>query len=79
MTVYVDDAKNPYGRMIMCHMLADDVEELHNMATSIGVARRHFQNKTKFLHYDICKQMRSRAVNLGAEEVTTKEMVMRFK
>lgn len=50
MTVYVDNMRAPYGRMLMCHMIADTVDELHRMADRIGVARRWYQGD----HYDIC-------------------------
>lgn len=40
MTVYVDNALIPYGRMQMSHMIADTEEELHQMADDIGVKRK---------------------------------------
>ncbi len=64
--VYVDDMRAPYRRMIMCHMIADTEAELHKMATAIGVARKWYQGD----HYDICLQMRAKAVTLGAVEIT---------
>jgi hypothetical protein len=70
MSVYVDYALNAYGRMIMCHMIADTPAELHEMADKIGVARRWFQAppKASFWHYDIAKSKRAFAVKLGACE-----------
>ena len=75
MTVYVDQPLYKYGRMIMCHMAADTLEELHAMADQVGVARRWFQDKPRFQHYDICKSKRAMAVASGAVEVTPREMV----
>lgn len=71
MSVYVDDAQHQFGRMIMCHMLADEETELHQMANMIGVSRRHFQGD----HYDICKAKRVKAVGYGAVEITQREAV----
>ena len=71
MSVYVDNFRAPYGRMIICHMLADTEAELHAMADAIGVARRWFQGD----HYDICLAKRAKAIALGAVEVTTREIV----
>jgi len=75
MTVYVDDMKAKYGRMVMCHMLADTDEELHAMADRIGVARRWWQSpeKTSGSHYDIALSMRAKAVALGAVEITWRQ------
>ena len=74
MAVYVDDAIWPYGRMMMCHMLADTVDELHSMADRIGVRRKWLQNK-RVPHYDICKSKRALAVKLGAVEVSRERVV----
>lgn len=75
MTVYVDDMRAPFGRMIMCHMIADSDEELHAMADRIGVARRWWQtpSKTSGSHYDIALSKRAAAVAYGAREITLRE------
>lgn len=68
MSVYVDDMRAPYGRMVMCHMIADTADELHAMADRIGVARRWFQKSppASFPHYDIAKSKRDLAIGAGA-------------
>ena len=75
MTVYVDDMRARYGRMVMCHMLADTDDELHAMAAKIGVARRWWQSpeKTSGSHYDIALSKRAVAVAEGAVEITWKQ------
>ena len=70
-TVYVDDMRAPYGRMLMSHMMADSEDELHAMADRIGVAQRWYQGD----HYDICQAKRRLAVAAGAVEVTPRELV----
>jgi hypothetical protein len=54
MPVYVDEAKNPYGRMLMSHMLADTLPELHAMADIVGLKRAWFQGNASTAHYDLC-------------------------
>ena len=68
MSVYVDRAKNGFGRMIMCHLIADTPDELHAMADAIGVARRWFQTSppASFPHYDIAQSKRALAIAAGA-------------
>lgn len=68
MAVYVDDVRHQFGRMIMCHMWADDLDELHAMADAIGIARKWFQQppKASWKHYDISISKKSEAIARGA-------------
>ena len=74
MTVYVDDAYIPYGRMKMCHMVADTEEELHEVADKIGMKREWFQDKS-MPHYDVGMGKRALAVEQGAVEITMRELI----
>jgi hypothetical protein len=67
-SVYVDQERNNFGRMVMCHMFADSLAELHSMATAIGMDRDWFQ-PLSFPHYDVSLSRRARALSLGAVEV----------
>jgi len=72
--VYVDDMRAPYGRMVMCHMLADSTDELLAMADKIGVARRWLQRAgTPKEHFDIARSKRALAIQHGAHEITWTE------
>lgn len=74
MAVYVDNMKAKYGRMTMCHMLADTDDELHAMAERIGVARKwHQYPNTVKSHYDICLTKRALAVQYGAVEIDMRD------
>ena len=76
MAVYVDNFYAGYGRMIMCHMAADTIAELHEMADKIGVARKWFQLPNgRNPHYDICKSKRALAVQLGAIECGPQDII----
>lgn len=70
--VYVDCEQNRLGRMIMCHMFADTLSELHEMADRIGLRRQWFQ-PFSFPHYDVAKGRRAKALALGAVEVNRRE------
>ena len=61
MAVYVDKAQHKLGRMVMCHMLADSMDELLEMADRIGVKRKWFQPRSH-PHFDICKSSRAKAI-----------------
>lgn len=72
MAVYVDTMQAQYGRMKMCHMQADTLAELHEMADKIGVARKWFQcpPKASHPHYDICLSKKRLALKYGATEIS---------
>jgi hypothetical protein len=75
MTVYVDDMYATFGRMKMCHMVADSTDELNAMADKIGVARKWIQKPgTPGEHYDVSIAARTKAVALGAVELTAREL-----
>jgi len=74
MTVYVDDMRAPFGRMVMCHMIADSDDELHAMAACIGVARRWHQAPPRHdSHYDIALSKRALALQFGAVAITWRQ------
>jgi hypothetical protein len=60
---------------LWCHMVSDvDFAELHAFAARLGIARRRFQGD----HYDLHAELRARAVELGAVEVGTGDLVSRM-
>lgn len=75
MSVYVDDMNAPFGRMKMCHMIADTHDELVRMADAIGVKRKWIQYEgTAREHFDICQSMKRKAISLGAIEIPMREL-----
>jgi hypothetical protein len=80
MAVYVDNMRAHYGRLIMCHMIADSTAELLAMAESIGVERKWLQWPGKQNeHFDVCLAMRKRAVKRGAIEITMQELAVKVR
>jgi hypothetical protein len=72
---YVDDMRAGFGRMIMCHLIADTEAELLAMVDKIGVARRWHQHAgTHRSHFDIALSKRAQAVKFGAMEITWKQL-----
>jgi hypothetical protein len=77
MTVYVDNMKakftpshRPGRRYVMSHMIADTDDELHAMASKIGVARKWFQGD----HYDITQSKKALAISSGAKLISLREL-----
>lgn len=78
MAVYVDTMRAKFGRLLMCHMIADSDKELHAMAVAIGVDRRHWQTpgRSAGSHYDICLAKKKLAIALGAIEIGLKTLAI---
>jgi hypothetical protein len=58
-----------------CHMAVDgSFEELHVFAAALGIPRHRFQGD----HYDLPPWLRVRAVELGALEVSTADLLIRM-
>jgi hypothetical protein len=67
------DAGLPFSHW--CHLVSDaSFEELHAFAERLGIPRRYFQGD----HYDLPAHLRERALELGAEPVTTRVLLARM-
>src|SRR5712671_1000234 len=81
MAVYVDDALWLWQGLKWCHLLADDVDELHRFAARLGIFRTSYQGppKTSAPHYDLTGFERARAIALGAKACSREEIVTVFR
>jgi hypothetical protein len=78
--VYVDNMEVGFGRMIMCHMVADTQTELFEMVDKIGVQRKWIQNYgTNREHFDICLAKKKLAIKFGAKEISMRELAAMTK
>ena len=71
MAVYVDELRvypNAWGPFLKgsCHLTADTLDELHEMAARIGMRREWFQDHRLMPHYDLVKRKREAALAAGA-------------
>lgn len=76
MTCYVDDVRHSFGRMVMCHLWADEIEELLEMVDCIGVQRKWIQGhpelsfgkhrRASWVHFDISLGKKELALRAGA-------------
>ena len=74
--VFVGKNRYRHGRMFMSHMASDNLDELHDMAKKIGIDVRHFQDKPRKPHYDICANKKRFAMSCGAVEVSDRELIL---
>lgn len=75
MAVYIDDFNAPFGRMKMCHMIADTTEELLEMVDKIGVQRKWIQHAGAYgEHFDISLGKKALAIENGAIELGARDL-----
>jgi hypothetical protein len=74
--IYVDQLvfQKKNGKKLYCHMLADSIDELHAFACLIGRKRCWF-HKSSYLHYDLDVVFRDLAIQAGAIEIDSKDIV----
>ena len=75
MAIYVDFVCIEFRGYKWCHMLADNLQELHNFAELIEVDKRLFHKNASYPHYDITTQMREVAIKNGAIVATRKQII----
>jgi len=77
MAVYVDGAIWGWRGLKWCHLLADDIDELHRFAARLGIHRSSYQGppKTATPHYDLTAFERRRAIAFGAKPCSREEIV----
>ena len=57
------------------HLVADQIEELHDFAAKIGLKREQFQSHPRHPHYDLRASKLESALKSGAVVVGSKEIV----
>lgn len=76
MAILVDAAIWTWRGRRWAHLVSDrDLGELHAFADTLGLRREWFQGD----HYDVPEQVRAEAIELGAEAVTSAELVRRLR
>ncbi len=74
--ILVDDPLWLWRGRRWCHLVSDESsDELHAFAERLGMPRHVFQGD----HYDLPEEHRARAVQLGATEVGSRELVRRLR
>lgn len=76
MAILVDQARWPWRGNYWCHLVTDShLGELHDFAEQLGCRRVGFQGD----HYDIDVETRQLAIELGAVELDSRDLVRRMK
>ncbi len=75
MALLIDPAVWPARDRLWCHLVSDtSFDELHAFARAAGMPERAFHRD----HYDVPAERRAEVVAMGAQEVSSKELVRRI-
>lgn len=75
MAILIDYPYWPRWDRMWCHLVSDEsLEELHEFARELGIPERGFGGD----HYDVPAEYRQRAIDLGAIETDSREIVRRL-
>jgi len=78
MSIYIDNMRASFGRMIMCHMIADTHDELIEMADKLTLNRKWLQQSNNHgEHFDISLGYKKRAIQFGAIEISMRELAQK--
>jgi len=70
-TIYVDEAVNPWRGHMWAHLVSDEsIEELQRFGDSIGLKRHWLQTN----HYNITARKRNWAIKLGAVPLPRRDL-----
>ena len=73
--ILVDQLTDHGPKGVWCHLVSDQsLRELHGFAGKMGIKRCWFQRD----HYDLSPGKRMRAIQMGAEPVSAKDLVRRM-
>jgi hypothetical protein len=76
MAVLIDPPMWPWRGRLWAHLVSDaSYDELHAFAARLGLPRHAFQGD----HYDVPADVRARAVEIGAQPVTGRELILRLR
>ncbi|MEY4633229.1 MAG: hypothetical protein RLZ18_601 [Actinomycetota bacterium] len=74
--ILVDECRWDFKEYQMCHMVSDtSLDELHAFAEMLEIPRRAFHAD----HYDVPQHIRDKAVENGAQPVSSRELVNRLR
>ena len=75
--IYIDSAFISYRGMKMCHMLADNSDELLSFSKILGLKKAWMQYPNTYKeHFDICEKYRVKAITHGAIVIDRRKMAM---